>query len=178
MKSFNNMEYSSYRHLFQIDQISSRVIQATQLISQIILIRAKLNLELGCNLTEEKDLIGSSVKTENIKEFYNAKTYSSLYREVGILTEERSKTIGTLSRQLYQLIDKFEKLKKRQAAFISEMVATGNSDTITRNVVDRVMAIATGIFEAINTREKELYWQHHRVWLEAFSCKSKLHEEA
>lgn len=76
-------------------------------VCQITILKARLELEMMNNLEEEKELVGSSVKSENIKEFYNAKTYSSLYREVDIMTEESSKRISQTSKELVSLIRKF-----------------------------------------------------------------------
>lgn len=77
------------------------------MIGEIILTKAQLELEIGGSITELVQLVGSSVKTEHIKEFYDSKTYASLYREVDILTEARSNTISSLTKQLFQLIGQY-----------------------------------------------------------------------
>lgn len=133
-----------------------------------------MQLELGCSATELWQLIGSSVKTEHIKDFYSSKTYVSLYREVAILTEKRSKTIAGLAQQLYQAIERYERMMKKQPEFFRELLKDPSLEGIVLTTVTQVVGIARGAFNALNNMEAGLYVSHAGLWIENVMEKVKL----
>lgn len=90
-----------------------KIKQLGETMLKILSNRIKIGLYNYACFSERRDLIGKCVKSENLKEFYNAKTYQSLYREVDIKTEQSRKNIRDLLKENIQLKTYFHSIKKQ-----------------------------------------------------------------